>query len=116
MIYIKNTNIKIQVSKTILDEVLQSKRFHLELKASKYWRKELIDVKLVNDKLVTKLKDIHTISISNGLHPDLPVYNYECIRFFLNKDTKKFVFQLGDKITKDIKLSDTNKQLNLFNI
>ncbi len=120
MIHIKDKNIKIQVSKVILDEVLESKRFHLELPTSKHWIKELLDVKLMDDKLIKSLKEIITISISNGMHPQLPVYTYNCIRYFINETQDKFIFQLGDKITqtnptiKPSKPTKATKQLNLF--
>ena len=120
MIFIKNNNIRIQVTKLILDEVLTGKRFHLELDASKHWKKELIDVKIVDDELVTTLVNIKTITISNGLHASLPTYDFYCIRYFLDKDNSKFVFQFGDEIqtideTINVKEVKSTKQLNLFN-
>ena len=100
MIYVDNKNIRVQVKKEILDGVLNQKIFHIELEASKYWKKELFDVRLIDDNLTFNIKEIDTISISNGLHPALPVYNYNCIRYFLNKNTNKFIFQLGESIQK----------------
>ncbi|MCK5110391.1 MAG: hypothetical protein KAQ94_02635 [Arcobacteraceae bacterium] len=120
MIHIKDKNIRMQVSKVILDEVLEFKRFHLELPTSKHWIKELMDIKLIDDKLIKSLKDITTISISNGMHPQLNVYTYDCIRYFINETQDKFIFQLGDKIKetntvmKQQKPIKATKQLNLF--
>jgi hypothetical protein len=110
VIQIKGSNIKVQVKKQILEEILDQTRFHIELKASKFWKKELIDVKVVDDKLVANLKKIDTITISNGLHSSLPTYQYQCLRYTLNEKKDKFIFQLGDKITKDKKVV----QLQLF--
>ncbi len=98
MISIKNKNIRLQVSKTILNEILNSNRFHIELVASKYWIKELIDINLIDNKLIKTLKTIETITISNGLHPELPIYKYNCLRYFISENTDKFIFQLGDKL------------------
>ncbi len=116
MVYLKDSNLKVQVSKEILKDILNELRFHIDLKASKYWKKELIDASLENDKLVYKLKDIKTLSISNGLHPELPTYKYNCIRYFLNEDNSKFIFQLGGKINDKIETNDLkhSTQLNLF--
>ncbi len=113
MISIINRNLRIQVKKLVLKELLSGKRFHIELESSKYWKKELIDIKLVDDELVTALKQIDTITISNGLHPDLPIYKYESLRYFLDKENNKFVFQLGQNLTK-AKTPIVTKQLNLF--
>lgn len=120
MIYVNDKNIKIQITKNILENILDSKQFHLELPTSKYWLKELIDVKLVDDKLIKSLKKIETITIANGMHSSLPVYTYHCLRYFINEMQDKFIFQLGDKIaTKEPKVEPkkvlkVKKQLNLF--
>ena len=116
MILIKDTSIRIQVSKEIIQELLDLKRFHLELLATKHWKKELLDVKLVDDELQYNLREIKTITVSNGLHPELPVYEYECIRFSLSDDEKKFVFQLGKRLNQEEVQQEKfkPKQLNIF--
>jgi hypothetical protein len=118
MTKVTNNNLKIQVDKTTLDDILDSKRFHIELLTSKYWIKQLLDIKLEDDKLVKTLKTIKTISISNGMHKQLPVYTYSCLRYFVNDTQDKFIFQLGKKLKENIPQIKTKpkviKQLNLF--
>ena len=98
MINITSKHIKIQVKKNILNDILLQKTFHVELNVSKHWKKELINVELIDDNLTYSLKEITTITIVNGLHTSLPSYKFECIRYFLNENQTKFIFQLGAKI------------------
>ena len=119
MISLKSSTIRIQVSKDIIQEVLDGKRFHLELIASKHWKKELLDIKLIDNQLIKSLKEIETIVICNGLHPDLPIYKYNCIRYFLDEKNNNFIFQLGESLEDEQSSSANNKiksvkQLNLF--
>jgi hypothetical protein len=98
MINITSKHIKIQVKKDTLNDILLQKAFHVELNASKHWQKELINVELIDNNLTYTLKEIATITIANGLHTSLPSYKFECIRYFLNENQNKFIFQLGVKI------------------
>ena len=92
------TTIKLQISKTILENILNRKNTNIEINASKYWIKELLDISLVDDKLVSSLKSIKQIYLSNGLHKNLPIYCYECLDYKYDNKNNKFIFNLGKKL------------------
>ena len=87
--------LQISVSKSLFDEILFGKIKYLKKDFSKYWQKELIDIKIENDKIVYSLKSVNKIRIINTLGKDKPQIVIECLSLNRNSDLNQFEFFLG---------------------
>lgn len=87
--------IKISVDKELFKNI-QLKKIHLlEKEPSKYWKKELLEPKIVNDKIKYSIKQLDKLFICNGLGEDKPQMIVECkkVDYSFKKDI--FEFSLG---------------------
>lgn len=87
--------LQISVSKSLFDEILFGKIKYLKKDFSKYWQKELLDIKIENDKIVYSLKSVNKIRIINTLGKDKPQIVIECLSLSRNSDLNQFEFFLG---------------------
>ena len=87
--------LQISVSKTVFDEILSGKIKYLKKDFSKYWQKELLDIKIENDKIVYSQKNVKKIRIINTLGKDKPQIIIECLSVNRNSELKQFDFFLG---------------------
>ncbi|NQY52508.1 MAG: GGDEF domain-containing protein [Campylobacteraceae bacterium] len=87
--------LQISVSKSLFDEILFGKIKYLKKDFSKYWQKELIDIKIENDKIVYSLKSVNKIRIINTLGKEKPQIVIECLSLNRNSDLNQFEFFLG---------------------
>lgn len=87
--------LQISVSKSLFDEILFGKIKYLKKDFSKYWQKELLDIKIENDKIVYSLKSVNKIRIINTLGKDKPQIVIECLSLNRNSDLNQFEFFLG---------------------
>ncbi len=86
---------KISVNKELFKDIQFKKTHLLEKETSKYWKKELLEPKIENDKIKYSIKQIDKLIITNGLHQDNPQLTIECekVDYSFKKDI--FEFHLG---------------------
>lgn len=86
---------KISVDKELFKDLQLKKTHILEKNTSKYWKKELLEPKIENDKIKYAIKQIDKIFISNGLGDEKPQMIVECkkVDYSFKKDI--FEFHLG---------------------
>jgi diguanylate cyclase (GGDEF)-like protein len=86
---------KISVSKDLFEEILLKKTNILKKENTKYWKKELLEVKILNDKLSYSIKSIDKLIITNGLGNDKPYMKVECLDIVYSPSKECFEFYLG---------------------
>lgn len=86
---------KISVDKQLFKNIQLKKNHILEKKTSQYWKKELLEPKIKNDKIKYSIKQIEKLVITNGLADDKPQLTIECkkVEYSFKKDI--FEFHLG---------------------
>lgn len=86
---------KISVNKELFRDI-QFKKIHLlEKSTSLYWKKELLEPKIENDKIRYSIKQIDTLQITNGLGDDKPQITIECLKVDYSFKKDIFEFHLG---------------------
>ncbi len=85
---------KISVNKEIFNDLLLKKLKVLEKSTSSYWKRELLEPKIINDKIKYTIKQIDKIKITNGLGEDKPQMIIECkkVDYSFKKDLFEFHF------------------------
>ena len=86
---------KISVSKELFKDIQFKKTILLEKETSKYWKKELLQPTIENDRIRYSIKQFDKLMITNGLGDDKPQLIIECkkIDYSFKKDI--FEFHLG---------------------
>ena len=110
----KENTSKLLVSKDIFEDILLIKTQTLEKQASKHWKKELYEPKIVDNKIIYEVKQISKLFISNGLGDDKPSLTIECnsVEFFKEKGC--FVFNLGKVLEQKNTTMGENYKDNLI--
>lgn len=98
---------KISVSKELFDDILLKKTHLLTKENNKYWKKELIEPKIINDKISYTIKQFDKITITNGLGKDKPLLIVECLKVDYSSSYDRFEFVLGKIIEQ--KNTDLNE-------
>lgn len=103
---------KFSVSKELFEDILLKKTNILKKENSKYWKKELINVEIKENKISYSIKQVDKIFISNGLGDDKPQLIINCNKIDYLSQEDSFVFYLGS-ITeqKNTSLSKDYKDL-----
>ncbi len=86
---------KISISKELFDEILFKKTNILKKTKNKYWGKELLEPRIINDKIFYSLKHIEKLTITNGLGKDRPQFIIECQKIDYDAGQNCFIFHLG---------------------
>ena len=86
---------KISVDKELFKDIQFKKLQILEKQTSKYWKKELLEPRIENDKIKYSIKQIDKLIITNGLGENKPQLTIECekVDYSFKKDI--FEFYLG---------------------
>lgn len=86
---------KISVNKDLFNDILLKKTLVLTKENNKYWKKELLNPTIINDKINYTIKQFDKLTITNGLGDDKPQLVVECkkVDYSLSKDL--FEFYLG---------------------
>lgn len=85
----------ISVAKGKFDDILTTKDKSLSKEITNYWKKELLNISLVNDKIKYSIKKIDKLKISNGFGEDKPLLIIECLALEYNAKRNHFEFKLG---------------------
>ncbi len=86
---------KISVDKKLFNDILLKKVNILIKDSSKYWKKELLDTKIINDKISYGIKQFDKIIICNGLGKEKPSMIVECLSIKYSGHYDRFEFHLG---------------------
>ncbi len=86
---------KISLTKELFEDILLQKTTVLSKKNSKYWQKELLEPKILEDKIEYSIKQVQKLELSNGLGEDKPMMIIECKEVVYNQKFDRFDFYLG---------------------
>jgi len=86
---------KISVSKQLFNDIQLRKVRILEKSTSSYWKRNLIEPTIVNDKIKYSIKQIDKLTITNGLGDDKPQMIIECEKVDYSFKKDLFEFYLG---------------------
>lgn len=89
---------KISVNKELFEDILLKKTSLLTKQNNKYWKKNLLEPKIVDDKIQYSIKRIDKLKITNGLGDDKPQLIIECIKIEYSSSFDRFEFLLGKVI------------------
>jgi len=86
---------KISVDKELFKDIQFRKTHILEKETSKYWQKELLEPKIINDKIKYSIKQVNKLIITNGLGEEKPQLTIECDKVDYSAKKDIFEFHLG---------------------
>lgn len=102
--------IQLNVAKKIFEDILCGKEKILIKEFTPYWKKELLEPKIFNDKITYSIKEIKKIKVLNGLGSSKPLLIIECNKINYNTKDCQFEFSLGSileqKNTTSVDLRD----------
>ncbi|WP_198304418.1 hypothetical protein [Arcobacter vandammei] len=87
---------KISINKDIFEKILSKNISTLEKVSSSFWKKELLEIKIVDDKIVYKPYKFEKIVLTNGLGEDKPqlIIELKNIEYLENRGV--FIFYFGN--------------------
>jgi diguanylate cyclase (GGDEF)-like protein len=88
----------ILVPKDLFEDIISTKTKIVEKKVSNYWKKELLDIAIVNDAIEYKIKTIKKLRIANEFGEEKPNIVVECQKVDYNVKKNIFEFYLGNII------------------
>ncbi|MFY4805618.1 hypothetical protein ACOTVJ_04380 [Aliarcobacter butzleri] len=86
---------KLSVNKDLFSKILSKKLYVIEKESSNYWKKELLEPIIIENKLTYKIKKINKLLITNGLGEDKPQIVIECLKIDFSQQKGIFEFYLG---------------------
>ena len=86
---------KLSINKDLFENILLKKILILEKENTNYWKKELLEPILKDDKLTYEIKKKKKIAITNGLGNDKPQIVVECLKVDYSIENGVFEFHLG---------------------
>ena len=86
---------KLSINKDLFENILLKKIIILEKENTNYWKKELLEPILKDDKLTYEIKQFKKIVITNGLGNDKPQIVVECLKVDYSIENGVFEFHLG---------------------
>ncbi|MCT7617214.1 hypothetical protein [Aliarcobacter butzleri] len=86
---------KLSVNKDLFSRILSKKLYVIEKESSNYWKKELLEPIIIENKLTYKIKKINKLLITNGLGEDKPQIVIECLKIDFSQQKGIFEFYLG---------------------
>ncbi len=86
---------KISVSKELFEDILLKKTLVLTKENNRYWKKELLEPKIIDDKISYEIRQFEQLTITNGLGNDKPQLVIECNKVAYSSSFDRFEFSLG---------------------
>ena len=99
---------KFSVSKELFEDILLKKALSFNKPNSKYWKKILLEPKIVDNNIEYSIRQFDTLTITNGLSKEDPSLVIECKRIDYSSHKDCFEFFLG----KVIEQKNTNLEEN----
>lgn len=106
--------VTISIGKKIFDDILNMKQRVLTKDINKYWRSELLDIKIVDDKIRYDIKKVNSLILKNGLGEEKPYLKIECKDINYNAKLNKFEFKLGKILEQKNLQTNENYKDNLI--
>ena len=105
--------LKLSINKNLFDSILIRKINILEKNNSKYWKKELLEPIIIENKLTYKIRQIEKIVLVNGLGENKPQMIIECKKVDYSIENECFEFHLGKIIEQKntINIEESDKDL-----
>lgn len=100
--------LKFSVAKELFEDILLKRILVFTKQNNKYWKKILLEPKIVNDNLEYSIKQFNTLTITNGLGKENPSLVIECKKIDYSSSKDCFEFTLG----KVIEQKNTNLEEN----
>jgi len=89
---------KISISKELFENILLKKELIFKRENNKYWKKILLEPRIINDNIEYSIKQFDTLTITNGLGKDAPLLVVECKKVEYSSSKNCFEFFLGKVI------------------
>ncbi len=86
----------ISVSKELFDDILTTQLKVIEKEMTPYWKKELLEISIVNDTIKYDIKNVDRLKISNGLGSEKPTVVAQCEKINYNAKKNLFEIIIGD--------------------
>lgn len=86
---------KLSINKDLFDSILLKETLILEKENSNYWKKELLNPIIIEDKLTYEIKQFEKIVLTNGLGKNKPLMVIECQKVDYSIENGCFEFYLG---------------------
>lgn len=103
---------KLSINKDLFDNILLKKIRILEKENTNYWKKELLEPIIIDDKLTYEIKQFEKIVLTNGLSEDKPQMTIECLRVDYSLENNYFEFYLGKILEKkNTTINETQKDV-----
>ncbi|MDD2896001.1 MAG: hypothetical protein PHG81_08265 [Aliarcobacter sp.] len=101
---------KLSINKDLFENILLKKTLVLEKENTNYWKKELLEPVILDDKLTYKIKQFEKIILNNGLGNDKPQIVIECLKVDYSIEKGCFEFYLGKILEqKNININENQK-------
>ena len=86
---------KLSINKELFDNILLKKTFIIEKENTNYWKKELLEPIIKDDKLTYEIKQFEKLLLTNGLGNSKPQLVIECLKVDYLITNGLFQFHLG---------------------
>ena len=102
--------LQILVPKDLFEDIISTKTKIIEKKVSNYWKKELLDITIINDTIQYEIKTIKKLKIANEFGEEKPNIVVECQKVDYNVKKNIFEFYLGKIIEqRNVAIQDDYK-------
>ena len=93
---------KLSINKDLFENILLKKTLILEKENTNYWKKELLEPVILDDKLTYRIRQFEKIILNNGLGNDKPQIVIECLKVDYSIENGCFEFYLGKILEQKI--------------
>ncbi len=101
---------KLSINKDLFENILLKKTLVLEKENTNYWKKELLEPVILDDKLTYRIRQFEKIILNNGLGNDKPQIVIECLKVDYSVEKGCFEFYLGKILEqKNINIDENQK-------
>ena len=101
---------KLSINKDLFEDILLKRVSILEKENTNYWKKELLEPMLIDNKLSYEIKQFKKLIITNGLGSTKPQLVIECLKVDYSIQKGIFEFHLGKIIEqKNITIQKEDK-------
>lgn len=101
---------KLSINKDLFENILLKKTLILEKENTNYWKKELLEPVILDDKLTYRIRQFEKIILNNGLGNDKPQIVIECLKVDYSVEKGCFEFYLGKILEqKNINIDENQK-------
>ena len=103
---------KLSINKELFENILLKRIIILEKENTNYWKKELLEPMLIDNKLSYEIKQFKKLIITNGLGSTKPQLVIECLKVDYSIQKGIFEFHLGKIIEqKNITIEEVKDKI-----